>query len=513
MFTQKKNLIIPVLAILALFGALAANAGSGRAAPPSSPAVPAVETGTAFTYQGQLTENGSPANGPYDFSFLLYDALTGGAQVGASIVVPDVTVGEGLFTVEIDFGEAFEGQARWLEIAVRPGDSSNDYTTLSPRQPLTAAPYALSLRPGATIAGDVTSGEGVLNLSSNGGYGLDVESATSSGVRVQSAGGSGVSIISADNYGLYVGTSGYTGVAVGTAGSYGVYVGSATLDGVYVGHADDYGVHIDSTSLSAIRVESAGNNGVYVISAGGDGLLVCSTGSGTCGSTDADNNNGVEVAQAEDYGARVLAAGRAGFRIDDPGTNGFYVTDAGDSGIWVTAATNYAGFFNGDINVTGNCTGCLLATFALNTSNAPLRPGDIVTVIGVEQSRAANADMVLQVHPAAAGQPLVGVVSGRAEWHTSAEDGATVLVPREGKTAVPGDYLTIITHGPEQVLAADNHTITPGTKLTLTGDGRVRPLQTIVVDGVSLAESAPVIGLALSTPDTNGWVWILVNPQ
>jgi hypothetical protein len=33
----------------------------------------AVPLGTAFTYQGQLTDGGSAANGTYDLRFILYD--------------------------------------------------------------------------------------------------------------------------------------------------------------------------------------------------------------------------------------------------------------------------------------------------------------------------------------------------------------------------------------------------------------------------------------------------------
>ena|GEM_PF-2873554 len=49
---------------------------------------------------------------------------------------------DGLFTVQLDFGAAaFPGEARWLAIAVQcSGDSA--YTALTPRQALTAAPYA-----------------------------------------------------------------------------------------------------------------------------------------------------------------------------------------------------------------------------------------------------------------------------------------------------------------------------------------------------------------------------------
>jgi len=98
--------------------------------------------GTAFTYQGRLTDGGSPASGTYDLRFILYDADSGGSQVGNIVTLNDVTVTDGLFTVQLDFGNVFDGTALWLEIAVRPGNSTAAYTTLSPRQALTAAPYA-----------------------------------------------------------------------------------------------------------------------------------------------------------------------------------------------------------------------------------------------------------------------------------------------------------------------------------------------------------------------------------
>jgi hypothetical protein len=97
--------------------------------------------GTAFTYQGKLLDSGAPANGTYDFTFALYDALSGGAQVGGTITLDNVTVTDGLFTVQLDFGAVFDGTAFYLEIGVRPG-SGGAYTTLAPRQALTAAPYA-----------------------------------------------------------------------------------------------------------------------------------------------------------------------------------------------------------------------------------------------------------------------------------------------------------------------------------------------------------------------------------
>ncbi|MCA9730326.1 MAG: hypothetical protein KC729_21775, partial [Candidatus Eisenbacteria bacterium] len=99
--------------------------------------------GTEFTYQGKLNDQDIPANAAYDFHFLLFDAASGGNQVGSSVVLDDWPVTDGLFTVPLDFPGAFNGDARWLEVQVREGASGGTYTTLSPRHPLTAAPYAL----------------------------------------------------------------------------------------------------------------------------------------------------------------------------------------------------------------------------------------------------------------------------------------------------------------------------------------------------------------------------------
>jgi hypothetical protein len=140
-----------ILVFLALLGSgsslLAQQPGPEKAAEARAQAV----LGTGFTYQGRLTDGGSPADGEYDFEFRLYDDPDTGAQVGDTVTVGAKTVTDGLFTVELDFGSgAFTGEARYLEIGVRPGGSNGAYTTLSPRQALTPAPYALAL-PGLSI--------------------------------------------------------------------------------------------------------------------------------------------------------------------------------------------------------------------------------------------------------------------------------------------------------------------------------------------------------------------------
>ncbi len=120
---------------------------------------PAAGQTTAFTYQGYLGEGGVGASGVYDLTFTLYNAVEGGSVVGTSNVVSDVAIDGGLFTVPLDFGSSpFNGGGRWLQIGVRPGASTGSYTALSPRQPVTATPYAIRAAQAQGVAsGAITS--------------------------------------------------------------------------------------------------------------------------------------------------------------------------------------------------------------------------------------------------------------------------------------------------------------------------------------------------------------------
>jgi hypothetical protein len=102
---------------------------------------------TSFTYQGFLSDAGYPVNDQATLQFWLYDADVDGTRVGPTIAAESVDVVDGLFTVELDFGAAaFNGGNRWLEIAVAVPAGSGTLTTLSPRQPLRATPFALQTR-------------------------------------------------------------------------------------------------------------------------------------------------------------------------------------------------------------------------------------------------------------------------------------------------------------------------------------------------------------------------------
>lgn len=102
------------------------------------------QIGTAFTYQGQISQGGTAVTGTLDLEFQVYDALAGPTAVGPAVAVPDVAVSNGLFTVTLDFGGGvFDGDPRWLEIRVSPDFPTVPYTVLAPRQELTPTPYAI----------------------------------------------------------------------------------------------------------------------------------------------------------------------------------------------------------------------------------------------------------------------------------------------------------------------------------------------------------------------------------
>ncbi len=106
----------------------------------------AADVNTAFTYQGELNYQGNPAHGAFDFEFKLFDVDLEGTELADSVMLSNVMVVDGIFSVELDFGSAPFALKKqlWLQIAVRDGGSLEDYVSLSPRQKITPAPFAIS---------------------------------------------------------------------------------------------------------------------------------------------------------------------------------------------------------------------------------------------------------------------------------------------------------------------------------------------------------------------------------
>jgi Chaperone of endosialidase len=86
----------------------------------------AAAQGTAFTYQGQLQNNGAPVNGTYNFSFALYNAPGGGSLIAGPDQTNGVIVTNGLFTVTLDFGAGvwIGSSNNWLQVGVETNGSS-----------------------------------------------------------------------------------------------------------------------------------------------------------------------------------------------------------------------------------------------------------------------------------------------------------------------------------------------------------------------------------------------------
>src|SRR6476620_4937046 len=100
---------------------------------------------TVFTYQGKLTDSGTPQS-TYQMEFRLFGSVAGPDQIGTTISNPNVSVSEGVFTVQLNFDtqalEAFPSADRYLEISVRR-NAGEGFVTLNPRQQITSSPYSI----------------------------------------------------------------------------------------------------------------------------------------------------------------------------------------------------------------------------------------------------------------------------------------------------------------------------------------------------------------------------------
>jgi trimeric autotransporter adhesin len=122
----------------------------------------------AFTYQGQLKNNGIPYTGVCDFQFSLWDDFTNGTQIGTTQTIINVGVTDGYFNVLLDYGaDKFQGEARWLAIDVRCPAGTGTYTQLTPRQQLTSTPYALYASNSWQINGNFGTSPGVNYIGTN----------------------------------------------------------------------------------------------------------------------------------------------------------------------------------------------------------------------------------------------------------------------------------------------------------------------------------------------------------
>ena len=368
--------------------------------------------GTGFTYQGKIQQGGLPINGAMDLQFSLFD--TGSAEIGNIITLSNVAVANGLFTVQLntagEFGpNAFNGEKRWLQIAVRHA-GTGDYTALTQRQELTPVPYA-SYAPGPWVANGTTLSytAGSVGIGKIPDTKLEVadgrirlrESATlerwdflydpptqkfyiqenvAFNHLVISPGADGAIGMGTDNPSL----TARLHVVSSTAGNQAI-IGDALSNGVGVfGRADvgaqAIGVWGTSSANVGVYGTSAANTGIFGTgavngvrgvssgaSAGVYGRSDADAGQGVYGRSDKNNSIGVfgeadAVNSTGVYGNSTLGIGVQGNSTSSGigvygrsnGTGVYAITTGAGPALVVDANGFYAGSFVGNVNITGN---------------------------------------------------------------------------------------------------------------------------------------------------------------
>lgn len=281
----------------------------------------------AFTYQGNLTDGGSPANGLYDLRFELSSSPSNSLLIGV-ITNTATDISNGLFTVTLDFGPgAFDGGDRWLEIgAVTNGPAPAGFSTLTPRQQITSTPYALKAAEATSVDMGTISDPTFLGATDTQPLELSVNN--ESGFRLQYPTlGSAPNII-----------GGYSGNDVGAQTE-----GAVIAGGGASGSANSVGVGSDWSAIGGGWDNRVADKSFYATIAGGRQNDIgmdsdWSTIGGGVGNSIASNS---------------FYATIAGGRLNDVGANSDHTALGGGRGNTVVDSTLYATIAGGQDNVLG----------------------------------------------------------------------------------------------------------------------------------------------------------------
>ncbi len=423
--------------------------------------------GTGFTYQGHLSDGGSAANGTYEFQFQLFDEAVAGVQVGSTVLVDPVIVTNGLFNVELDFGQsAFGGGGRWLEIGVRPDGNIDPYIILTPRQKLTPAPYALALPNVYTNENLNFVGVGRdFRISGNEVFGVRYDGTANDygGMYVETSNAQGWPFYGYATNGAFRAWTYYNG----TTNDWFLYNAGIRLHvpnegGLRIGPSADYSLVISNTT---------GNDGVRIYDTGDDGIQIGS---------DPDYPN---------YGVYIPSPGVS--------TYGLWPNTADASGQWA--------LYTVDNIEAGNVLANAYSLVAKVSGTEPLAPGDVVAVTGVTDPIPGSTDNLPLVRLANDTEftGVIGVVSSRMVWEAAPgkeAEGEMAMHSADG-LAQPGDYVSLVVLGVTQVKVDPQAAIQAGDRLTASATpGLARALQTRTVEGMTVTEGTPVIGIALAAP-------------
>ena len=309
-------------------------------------------------------------------------------------------------------------------------------------------------------------------------------------------------------------------------GSFAVFPNHFALQGKNTA-TNSIGVRGEANASGSVGVwgQSNANTGVYGLSTSGIAVWGQSS-SGVAIKAESTYNDGVDVTSGG-TGVYVLSSFLDGMAVGSAGSDGLHVYSAFFNGVYAntTQPSGQWGFYTPD-RIFGT-VGMFSALSLVAQVSGPdsLAPGDLVAVAGVaDPLPGSTAAMPLVRLADGASASVVGVVESRLALtprpgrpqvkagDTPAEPDASELRSAAGP-AQAGDYVAITVLGAAQVKVAPGESaIAAGARLTAAADGAVRLLQTRTVDGMLVAEGAPVVGVALASAK-NGLVWALVNPH
>jgi hypothetical protein len=494
-----KTLLFVAISIVILLLAVGV-AGAVSDFSTSTPLAGAAEVSSGISYQGRLTDpEGVPLNGKYTLRFVVYDASVAGASLWDSGDL-DIDVENGLFNVKLGVNQAaFNGQALWLSLIV-------DGQTLSPRQEILPAPYALSLRPGADVVGEPPAwNDSILDVEMTGNWpsaraGGFFAPSTGTAIYADGNGGVGVFGDSENSYGVWGSSNNSWGGFFASGEGLGLRVdtnGSDIYDyGAHITSEWGYGVYAQSTSNQAIRGEAGNITGldrpfgtVGVTGIGSSRGVYGSSGNGSGVYGTSDNNYGV-WGQSETYRG---VTGR---------------TDRSDNDFGIYTPDN---LYSLNVSLAGS-----IMQVMQNNGSESLAPGDVVVFNGINRAETAVDAPMIQVSIAdtANSTAVAGVVYSRFNIDavdpdlefpddTTAKELVNMDATPVGE-AVPGEYVLVVVQGPAEVKATSlgNSHIEPGDLLATSGDdGLAGQAMMVETNGVETAVPGTVFGKALEPLD------------
>ena len=465
--------------------------------------------GTAFTYQGKLTDGANPASGLYDITFTLFDAATAGNQVGSTLVGSAMPVTNGLFTTSLDFGSGpFTGAARWLQVDVKTNGSSS-YTALSPRTALSPTPYAIyAENAGSVAAGVIGSSQLAANAVAAGN--LQANSVTAakiaSGQVVKTFNGLTDAVSLVGDSTISVTPSGNTLQLSVTGGEltlpYSATAAGSTLFGIVNSGSGTaiFGQANNSGGWGGIfRYGYTGANAVYLGGSGNaadfEGPVIVDGALSVNGSLSASSTSGNGVSGSTGTGTAVFGQANSSggwggiFRYGYTGANAVYL--GGSSG---------AAEFDGGVVVNGDTSVRVLTITGGSDVAEPFKMPE-----GTEKGAVVVIDEVnpgqLKVSEHAYDTHVAGIVSGA--------DGINPGLSLHQDGVLEGGKNVALSGRVKVMADASNGAIRPGDLLT-TSDN---PGHCMKVTDHAKAQGA-IIGKAMSSLERgNGYVLVLVSLQ